>query len=183
LHFRFIIDKYDELPGLIFFIHPTRYQWHNDDPDYDGLQLLRRVQLPYIKQRGYVNLRCVWVLGCPYSTNPLEDADESHASNAGRYASYHYKAAFEELFPGTPVPERVGSSCCAQFAVTRAKILERPKSDYERYREWILQTSLGDDISGVIMEYSWHSELALSFLCRDCATRADGNSDLRHERS
>jgi hypothetical protein len=34
---RFIIDNYDKLPDHVLFIHPNRYQWHNDDPDYDGL--------------------------------------------------------------------------------------------------------------------------------------------------
>ena len=33
----------------------------------------------------------------------------------------------------------------------------RPKSDYEDYRRWLLETRLPDDISGRILEYSWHS--------------------------
>jgi hypothetical protein len=64
-----------------------------------------------------------------------------------------------ELFPGVEVPEKVGVPCCSQFAVSREKILERPIEDYVRYRQWLLETTLPDDTSGRIMEYSWHSKL------------------------
>ena len=43
-------------------------------------------------------------------------------------------------------------------AATKEKVLERPKHDYERYREWLSNTTLDDSISGRILEYSWHSE-------------------------
>lgn len=65
-----------------------------------------------------------------------------------------------ELFPGQPVPQEIGVSCCAQFSVTREKVLERPKSDYEHYRQWLLRTPLKDALSGRVMEYSWHSEIS-----------------------
>jgi hypothetical protein len=47
----------------------------------------------------------------------------------------------------------------AQFAATKEKICERKKNNYERYRQWIIDTQLGDSISGRIFEYSWHSML------------------------
>jgi hypothetical protein len=67
------------------------------------------------------------------------------------------------LFPGKAVPEAVGVSCCAQFAVTGDKVRQRPKSDYEVYRRWLMETDLPDDISGRVMEYSWHSKSDLSW--------------------
>jgi hypothetical protein len=74
------------------------------------------------------------------------------------HAGGDYKEAFQFLFPSEPVPSAVGVSCCAQFAATRAKIRERKKSEYERYRKWIMDTHLSDSISGRVMEYSWHSK-------------------------
>jgi Protein of unknown function (DUF3431) len=139
----------------MLFIHAQRYQWHNDDPYYDGVPMLRSFQLPYLDQQGYVNLRCVWILGCPEEIRPVEDA-HSQGINAGQY----FLNGYRELFPTREVPEAVGVSCCAQFGVTRWKIRERPKFDYERFRTWLLETSLSDDMSGRIMEYSWHSKLA-----------------------
>ena len=43
-----------------------------------------------------------------------------------------------------------------RFATTKATILAHPKEDYEHYRQWLLETPLPDDVSGRILEYSWH---------------------------
>ncbi|KAK1138801.1 hypothetical protein N8T08_001762 [Aspergillus melleus] len=151
VYLTYIIDNYDSLPESMLFIHSLRYQWHNDDPYYDGVPMLRNFQLPYLQKQGYVNLRCAWVLGCPVEIHPLTD---THRENV--HAGEYYKNGFMELFPGVDVPDEVGVSCCAQFGVTKWKILERPKSDYERFRKWLSETTLPDDLSGRIMEYSWH---------------------------
>jgi hypothetical protein len=159
----YIIDHYDDLPDNVLFIHPNRYQWHNDDPDYDGLPMLRHFQLSYLEKEGYVNIRCAWSLGCPNEIKPFaEEGEHREAVHAGG----DYKNAFQHLFPNTEVPRSVGVSCCAQFAATREKIRERKKSDYVRYRDWIIDTSLGDNISGRVMEYSWHSKFSSSSLER-----------------
>ncbi|KAJ5786525.1 uncharacterized protein N7503_011737 [Penicillium pulvis] len=151
VYLTYIIDNYENLPDIMLFIHSLRYQWHNDDPYYDGVPMLRNFQVPYLQKMGYVNLRCVWTLGCPVEIHPLTDThrDDVHA---GEY----FRTGFSELFPGEPIPNEVGVSCCAQFGVTRDTVLAKPKSDYERFRVWLSNTSLGDDLSGRIMEYSWH---------------------------
>ncbi|KAJ5177281.1 uncharacterized protein N7482_003158 [Penicillium canariense] len=151
VYLTYIIDNYDSLPDIMLFIHSQRYQWHNDDPYYDGVPMLRNFQTAYLEAEGYVNLRCVWTLGCPVEIHPLSDIHREDV-HAGEY----FKNAFVELFPGTPVPEEVGVSCCAQFGVTRDTVLQRPKSDYEFYRKWLAETDLKDEMSGRIMEYSWH---------------------------
>jgi hypothetical protein len=43
-----------------------------------------------------------------------------------------------------------------RFAATRSTILTRPLSFYINLRNWLLNTSLDDYISGRILEYSWH---------------------------
>ncbi|KAI7239361.1 hypothetical protein KC330_g1922 [Hortaea werneckii] len=78
------------------------------------------------------------------------------AAPSEQRAGWYYTEAFQSLFPEIPVPSEIGLSCCAQFAVTATKLRERPKSDYERYRRWLLETPLADELSGRIMEYSWH---------------------------
>ncbi|KAF2851747.1 hypothetical protein T440DRAFT_393996 [Plenodomus tracheiphilus IPT5] len=153
VYLTYIIDNYNSLPDNILFIHPTRYQWHNDDPDYDGVPMLRHFQLPYLESQGYVNIRCAWTLGCPQEIKPYEEEGEHRAAV---HAGGVYKTAFEQLFPGVKVPRHVGVSCCAQFAATREKIRERGLDDYKRWRDWVLQTDLKDDISGRVLEYSWH---------------------------
>ena len=120
--------------------------------------MLRNVQIPYLEQEGYVNLRCVWTLGCPSEIKPLIESERHREPGEEERTGEMYKDAFMELFPLTPVPEVIGVSCCAQFAVTRSQIKKRPKEDYERYREWLLNTPLKDSVSGRVLEYSWHSE-------------------------
>ncbi|KAH7385903.1 hypothetical protein BKA66DRAFT_415620 [Pyrenochaeta sp. MPI-SDFR-AT-0127] len=153
VYLTYIIDRYDSLPDNVLFIHPNRYQWHNDDPDYDGLPMLRHFQLPYLEKEGYVNIRCAWSLGCPSEIKPLEEEGEHREAV---HAGGDYKKAFLHLFPGTQVPRQIGVSCCAQFAATRQKIRERKKEEYIRYRDWIIETTLDDSISGRVFEYSWH---------------------------
>ena len=151
---RYIIDHYDKLPDVMVFIHGRQFQWHNDDVNYDGGTMLSRLQVPYILAQGYVNVRCVWLLGCPDEVH-VRDPRPSHQSEV------NFREGFIELFPDraskNDIPDVVGVSCCAQFAVTRNKVLELPRSEYERIRAWLRDTSLKDDISGRIMEYSWHS--------------------------
>ena len=167
---RYIIDHYDNLPDIIVFIHSLRYQWHNDDPLYgkshaaaplfstrliiyssiaDGVPLLQTLQIPYIISEGYINLRCVWTLGCP---NELQFDRDS----GDRVTEIKYPQAFRELFPRTPVPEVVGVACCAQFAATRDQIRKKPLEDYKHYRQWLMDTELDDATSGRVMEYAWH---------------------------
>jgi hypothetical protein len=62
-----------------------------------------------------------------------------------------------ELFPGVEVPEVVGTPCCSQFALSKAKIRKRSLEQYIRLRRWLMETELEAGISGRILEYSWHS--------------------------
>lgn len=116
--------------------------------------MLDRLQIKYILAQGYVNLRCVWTLGCPAEMHPLDEQTEQHTKDDS--TGTYYAKAFAELFPEKPIPTVVGVSCCAQFAVSREKIRERPIADYKRFRQWLLDTQLRDHVSGRILEYSWH---------------------------
>lgn len=154
--YRYIIDRYSTLPGNIIFHHAERFQWHNDNADYDALTLLQRFRFDHLKVEGYVNLRCVWVLGCPAEIKPIEDAKhiiEGEPVTAKRV----YKKAWEDLFPNEEIPEVVGVTCCSQFAVRRETIRRRPKADYIRIRKWLVESNLVDDLSGRVLEYAWHS--------------------------
>ncbi|KXT02270.1 hypothetical protein AC578_5046 [Pseudocercospora eumusae] len=160
VYLTYIIENYDKLPTSVIFSHSKRYQWHNDDPVYDGQAVLRRLNMSYVESVGYASLRCCWTLGCPVEIRPLREAEagypDSDPDSPKARAGSFFKAAFEQMFPGQRVPEEVGAPCCAQFAVTADTIRQRPRADYERYRDWLLNTSLSDYLSGRIMEYSWH---------------------------
>ncbi|MCJ1392605.1 hypothetical protein MMC18_005475 [Xylographa bjoerkii] len=120
VYLSFIIDNYDRLPNVTLFLHSARYQWHNDDPEYDGVPILQNLRLAHVHAEGYANLRCGWTLGCPSEIQPgrqtgpeaAEQAEEQSAT-PDRTEKY-YTEAFQVLFPGEPVPAVVGVGCCAQ---------------------------------------------------------------------
>ncbi|KAI1114121.1 hypothetical protein F5Y14DRAFT_415532 [Nemania sp. NC0429] len=162
VYLTYLIDRYDSLPENVVFVHASRFAWHNDDPDYDALPTLRSLRLAHLRVAGYVNLRCVWVIGCPGEIRPAIDAaaddqEKEKGKGKGKLTAKHvYKQAFEELFPGAPLPELVAVSCCSQFAVTRETVRARPREDYVRFREWLIATPLDDDLNGRVFEFSWH---------------------------
>lgn len=166
VYLTYIIANYDALPPVSLFIHASRFAWHNDNPDYDSLTSLLSLNIPYIIEKGYANLRCVWVLGCPAELRPIADVNpnwkdyrKSHPPNKHEVTTKEvYKQAFEELLPGEEVPEVVGVSCCAQFAVSKEGIRRRKKEDYVRWRNWLIETPLVDEVSGRVLEYMWHGE-------------------------
>ncbi|KAK7921374.1 hypothetical protein PG985_009396 [Apiospora marii] len=165
-----MVDNYDTLAATTVFFHAARFAWHNDDPDYDAVPTLKSLRLDHVRQAGYVNLRCVWTIGCPDEIRPHLDAEEAASqlleaeTTADGQAKERppvttkaiYKRAFEELLPGAPVPDVVAVSCCSQFAVTREAVRRRPRADYARFRDWLLETPLTDDLSGRVMEFAWH---------------------------
>ena len=66
------------------------------------------------------------------------------------------RTVWPRLFPNEKVPQFIAVTCCAQFAVSKERVLARPKPDYTRIRDWLLQTDLPDLKSGGVMEYLWH---------------------------
>ncbi|KAK8086446.1 hypothetical protein PG994_001420 [Apiospora phragmitis] len=106
-----IVNNYDDLADSLVFFHASRFAWHNDDPDYDGLATLQHFQFPYLRAQGYVNLRCVWVIGCPAEIRPMEDAQTTEVPRRRRRgvptAKEVYKDSFEQL-PARPPGARRG---------------------------------------------------------------------------
>ncbi|KAI0382388.1 hypothetical protein F5Y04DRAFT_279678 [Hypomontagnella monticulosa] len=162
VYLTYIIDRYDSLPDTMVFIHASRFQWHNDDPDYDILPTLYNLRLSYVREVGYVNLRCVWSIGCPAEIRPFEDeeddTDEEHEVVKKKPVSAKpiFRKAFQELLPEIPVPPLVSVSCCSQFAVSRETVQRHTKERYMRLRDWLLNTPLEDSLSGRVFEFSWH---------------------------
>ena len=150
---RYIIDNYDQLPEFVFFIHAGRFQWHNDDQDFDQYAILKKIKLDYVREQGYSSLRCVWHIGCPHEIEPVNDFNHSE-----KETSRLFLPAFKEIFPTMEVPDLVSVPCCAQFVVTNETIRTRRKEEYIEYRNWVLTTSLDDGVSGRVFEYLWHSK-------------------------
>ncbi|KAF7713024.1 Uncharacterized protein PECH_003829 [Penicillium ucsense] len=162
----YIIDHYNALPSTIVFLHAHRagffMAWHTDAPLHDNVNAMRMLQTDFIERNGYVNLRCNWNPGCR----------EAHRFNA-----HVTDQIWWDVFEGTstpplnassPVdqsfahmkymrkPDQVGAACCAQFGVSRSQVLTRPRDDYIKFRQWVIDTELDDATSGRVMEFLWH---------------------------
>jgi hypothetical protein len=151
----YVIDNYHHLPNISIFLHAHKdgfpAAWHTDVDGYSNVASVRMLRQDTVRARGYVNLRCNWVPGCPDEIQPFRTTD------AHRTSEHEFLAAWKALFgPDVEVPQTIASACCAQFAVTREAIQKRTLQDYERYRQWLIETKLEDELSGRIFEYLWH---------------------------
>ena len=77
-------------------------------------------------------------------------------ANVDRPEQEVWSTAWQELFSDLSVPEEVAQPGGAQFAVSRACVLNRTRSDYEWFRQWLLHTTLDSSRSGRVWEYLWH---------------------------
>jgi hypothetical protein len=110
-----------------------------------------------VQKNGYANLRCHTVPGCPAEIQPFRNKKEHHGLDKLEAATeMAFPTAWGELFNNTVIPERIGVACCAQFAVSRNQILQRPLDHYIWFHSWLMKTKLSDDVSGRVFEYIWH---------------------------
>lgn len=170
----YIIEHYDHLPSTIAFIHSHRagflMAWHVDAPLHDNAAALRSLRLDFVQRNGYVNLRCNLNPGCrttqrinPHiteaiwneifegtSTPPVNSTDFSPISERGKHSQNTQKKSTLQI------PMEVAAACCAQFAVSRDQVRQRPLEDYIKIRQWVIDTDKSDAASGRVMEYLWH---------------------------
>jgi hypothetical protein len=153
VYLSFIIDHWDNLPNRTVFVHGHRNSWHQED---DIVQLIKALRLDALENVGYVPLRCDWYPSCPAEIKPItHDAIVWGPGVHREDAEYGIVDAWPKFFPGVPLPTTIASQCCAQFAVTRERIQSRKKEEYINMREWVLNTTLIDDVSGRVLEKLW----------------------------
>ncbi|RMJ28009.1 hypothetical protein PHISP_01124 [Aspergillus sp. HF37] len=152
----YLVDFYDRLPAYTVFIHSGENQWHNDLLGSKTSSLLESLRLAAVDSLGYVNLRCTEFPGCPTSVHPLEPTDTDIKNKDVRA---YFAELYMELFQVgmEDVPRHIGAACCAQFAVSRERIRQRPKGDYERMLRWAAETKVANGfVVGWVFEYLWH---------------------------
>jgi Protein of unknown function (DUF3431) len=155
VYLTYIIDHYDELPDTSLFFHPHKITWHNNVLlNLDTAFTIQSLSDARVAREGYFNARCHHDPGCPdwlHIDRPEEEWDLVKKTEE----RYFTKDLWQQLHPEAPFPASISQPCCAQFAVSKDRIRTRPRSEYIRYREWLLNTELKDEISGRIMEYTW----------------------------
>jgi Protein of unknown function (DUF3431) len=152
VYLSYIIDRYESLAEVNIFMHSHRQTWHNDELlDNDAVQMINRLSPERVQREGYMNMRCHWDPGCPDWLHPGSVDEDVNKQEEPLLAK-----SWSELFPDDPIPKVLAQPCCAQFAVSRDRIQALPKERYVYYRDWLINTSLSDHISGRVWEYLWH---------------------------
>ena len=152
VYLTYIIDHYHNLSDITLFMHAHLVAWHNNVLLHEASpNLVRMLSSPKVIRDGYFNLRCHHDPGCPAHIRPGIDDDPKNLKPQARV----FAKAWTELFPGIAVPEVVAQPCCAQFALSRERIQALPRERYEALRQWLLDTTLEDQLSGRVMEYVW----------------------------
>ncbi|KAL8825699.1 MAG: hypothetical protein Q9191_004252 [Dirinaria sp. TL-2023a] len=151
VYLSYIIDHYYTLPDISIFMHAHRWTHHNNlFLGADASQMLRRLSNEHVVREGYMNMRCHWDPGCPewLHFNGTKEL-------IGKQEEAYLAKSWKELFPLEPFPAYLAQPCCAQFALSRQRILSIPLSRFVFFRDWMMKTPLTDYISGRILEYSW----------------------------
>lgn len=158
VYLSYIIDHYENLPDVSIFMHAHRYAWHNNAMmENDAAFMVRHLSPERVTREGYMNLRCHWDPGCPDWLHP-----GATVRNVEKQEEELVASAWSELFPLDPIPSVLAQPCCAQFAVSKERILATKKQRYIHMRDWILRTPLSDYLSGRVFEYVWQYIFTLS---------------------
>jgi hypothetical protein len=178
----YIIDYYDKLPSLMLFLHSHKdgywKSWHTDATLHDNVLGVHSLNLHYILEQGYVNLRCILSPGCSNSpgsgaesvltpsiwnglfmntsTSPAWLAERAQGTVRSVSHSHHIHGRSRDDRRLVETVPKIEAPCCAQFGVSRTAVLERPREDYIKFRDWLLATPLPDYYSGRVFEYLWH---------------------------
>ncbi|KAK0910981.1 hypothetical protein LTR91_003174 [Friedmanniomyces endolithicus] len=183
----YITDHYPHFPDVMVFVHAHRAgypeAWHTDAKQNDAVNMLRGLQLNFVLERGYVNLRCIEAPGCPDEIRPWREPPDPE-----KVPEQIYPLVYAEFFNRTVAETRqevelVASTCCAQFAVSKQQILRREKAEYVRYMKYLEETEYSDAHIGRVLEYMWHIMFGQSAVhCEDvkaCWCKVYGRCEIR----
>jgi hypothetical protein len=151
VYLTYIIDNYDDLPDILIFTHAHRNAWHNPELlGFDAVEMVNRLNSERVMRLGYMNLRCAWDPGCPEWLHPYDEVEL-----IGKQEQKVLAKVWPELFPFDTLPKALGQPCCAQFALSKERVLSIPPGRFVFFRDWLLRTPLTDYYSGRIWEFVW----------------------------
>ncbi len=154
-----IITNYANLTDVTLFMHAHRWTWHNNDLlNSDAKLMVQSLSSEKVVRDGYMNLRCHLDPGCPDHIHPSSPSD-GEFDQLNRPEEAIVGRAWLELFPEEKEkgpPTVLSQPCCAQFALSKERIRAVPLKKYVFFREWLLNTTLEDRLSGRVWEYVWH---------------------------
>lgn len=141
---KFIIDNYDQLPDHIAFIHGHENAWHQSFPK-SILEIIE--SCADYSNHGYISLNNYF----------LDDREIN--SNANMQTLHEIWDMMFRPYLNRDPPDYLLSDCCAQFIVSKERVLNLPKMAYEKWYSYIMIDNPIDDGGyeiSVVFEYMWH---------------------------
>lgn len=140
-YLKYIVAHYDNLPRYIAFIHGHETAWHQKH------DILKRLTENKWKEVGYFTL----------NGHVVDNWNSSH----------ELWPALQKIWPSyfkdalsIDCPTYMTSDCCAQFVVSRDRILKHPRSTYEKWLQLSLSDyknfNIQDREMAILFEWTWH---------------------------
>ncbi|OAA72818.1 hypothetical protein LEL_08602 [Akanthomyces lecanii RCEF 1005] len=150
IYHTYFYDFYDDLPDLSIMIHAEERPWHMEGVLQQSMAFaLSQLDLERARQRGYANLRVSWENACPAWLDTTKTPEDSE-----KQEEPYMREAFEANFgPPLEVPRILAGPCCSQFVVTKEAVRRHPRSQYQRSRDWLVETGWSDYIAGRTWEH------------------------------
>jgi hypothetical protein len=125
---KYIIDNYDTLKTYTIFLHDHEFSWHSD-------KITNIIPRLNFNNLGYANLNFRhFQVHLPGGIFPRSEYDKMLQSESPPY--------FE-------------SYCCFQNIIHKDVIRRNHKSRYQHISDWLQNTTLPNEISSRMLEYSW----------------------------
>ncbi|PYH65056.1 DUF3431 domain-containing protein [Aspergillus vadensis CBS 113365] len=162
VYLQYIIDHYHHLPATIVFLHNHRKPGHTEFRDYGNVAAVTFLRRDFVQKNGFANLRCTTSSSSGSSSNdecgnvihPVSEANETSAQVTT--IEHEYPVIWKTVFNSTDVPEKIATPYCGQFAVSREQVHKRPREEYMRYQQWVMETKLKDEEIEQVMGSLWH---------------------------
>jgi hypothetical protein len=137
-YLKYIIDNYHNLPDYIAFIHGHEKAWHQEKDN-----LLDLIRTAKIDQYDFISLNFHYI---------------DRERNEHEHGKLHIiKDRWEKNFKpflNRECPTTIGYDCCAQFIVSKRRVLNNSLKAYEHWYNLIMDED--DNITEFVFELLWH---------------------------
>jgi len=139
----FIVHNYARLPAHVAFLHGHEKAWHQK------LDIMKAISCADYKQHGFISLNSNWCSDFMGLTENGCWGRERHLLEA------HWDELFRPFLNRDP-PPRIITDCCAQFIVSRERILRLPLEAYRTWLSFLMRDSEPKDkLKAIVFESMW----------------------------
>lgn len=144
-YLKFIIDNYDKMPEYVFFVHGHETSWHQIGKMQDIINnLVCDIIIGEVVDLKYKNLN-------RFGTEPVIKFPMDFAKFLKDFVPIFNSISEHKMV----VDENYKYNSCAQFCVHKDNILFHPKSMYEKFYKYLMETDELDYWTSRYFEYTW----------------------------